>query len=90
VSVNLLRPLSLPKAILPTVKFLLVGSPDYGNPNTVPEKYLKDQNANGFIEWIEHVDDVKPFIVKSDVVVLPSYREDCQKCYLKRLPVDVQ
>jgi len=71
------------KRNLPTVKFLLVGSPDYGNPNTVPEKFLKDQNANGCIEWIEHVDDVKPFIVKSDVVVLPSYREGLPKVLLE-------
>jgi glycosyltransferase involved in cell wall biosynthesis len=71
------------KRNLPTVKFLLVGSPDYGNPNTVPEKYLEEQNANGCIEWIEHVDDVKPFIVKSDVVVLPSYREGLPKVLLE-------
>ena len=71
------------KRSLPTLKFLLVGSPDYGNPNTVPEKFLEDQNANGCIEWIEHVDDVKPFIVKSDVVVLPSYREGLPKVLLE-------
>lgn len=71
------------KRNLPTVKFLLVGSPDYGNPNTVPKKFLEDQNANGCIEWIEHVDDVKPFIVKSDVVVLPSYREGLPKVLLE-------
>jgi len=71
------------KSKLSTVKFLLVGSPDYGNPNTVTEEYLEEQNANGFIEWIEHVDDVKPFIVKSDVVVLPSYREGLPKVLLE-------
>jgi len=71
------------KSNLPTAKFLLVGSPDSGNPNTVPEKYLKEQNANGCIEWIEHVDDVKPFIVKSDAVVLPSYREGLPKVLLE-------
>lgn len=71
------------KRNLPTVKFLLVGSPDYGNPNTVPEKFLKDQNVDGCLEWIEHVDDIKPFIVKSDVVVLPSYREGLPKVLLE-------
>jgi glycosyltransferase involved in cell wall biosynthesis len=71
------------KSKLSTVKFLLVGSPDAGNPNTVPEKYLKEQNTNGYIEWIGHVDDVKPFIVKSDVVVLPSYREGLPKVLLE-------
>jgi len=71
------------KRNLPTGKFLLVGSPDSGNPNTVSEKYLEDQSANGYIEWIGHVDDVKPFIVKSDVVVLPSYREGLPKVLLE-------
>jgi len=71
------------KRSLPTVKFLLVGSPDYGNPNTVPEKYLEEQSSNGYIEWIGHVDDVKPFILKSDVVVLPSYREGLPKVLLE-------
>jgi len=71
------------KSKLSTVKFLLVGSPDNGNPNTVPEKYLKEQNSNGYIEWIGHVDDVKPFIVKSDIVVLPSYREGLPKVLLE-------
>ncbi len=59
----------------PLTHFILLGGTDSGNPSAVPISWLKQQNKHGFIEWIDYVDDVRPYLAKSSVVVLPSYKE---------------
>ncbi len=55
--------------------FVLLGGSDNGNPKAVPKSYLLTKKKSGIIDWIDHVDNVRPYIDDSDVVVLPSYRE---------------
>jgi glycosyltransferase involved in cell wall biosynthesis len=59
----------------PSTHFVLLGGSDNGNPKAVPESYLLAKKLSGIIDWIDHVDNVRPYIDDSDVVVLPSYRE---------------
>lgn len=59
----------------PLTHFILLGGTDSGNPSAVPISWLKQQNKHCFIEWIDHVDDVRPYLAKSSIVVLPSYKE---------------
>ncbi len=59
----------------PLTHFILLGGTDSGNPAGIPISWLKQQNKHGFIEWIDYVDDVRPYLAKSSVVVLPSYKE---------------
>jgi glycosyltransferase involved in cell wall biosynthesis len=58
-----------------TACFFLLGSPDKGNPSSVPSSWLEKKHKCCGIKWIKHVEDVRPFLAGADVVVLPSYRE---------------
>lgn len=58
----------------PDVRFLLIGMLDT-NPGAVTEEEIRSWITEGIIEWIQWVDDVKPYIKQTSVYVLPSYRE---------------
>lgn len=55
------------------VHFLLAGTPDTGNPNSVDTASLDEWVGEGAIEWLGHVDDMPALLRSTDVVVLPSY-----------------
>jgi glycosyltransferase involved in cell wall biosynthesis len=57
----------------PGVVFVLLGGLDFGNPAAVAESELRSWTKEGWIQWIEHRDDVRPLLRRADVVVLPSY-----------------
>ncbi len=59
----------------PSTHFYLVGASDPGNPTGIPPSWLKNINKLLGITWIDYVDDIKPWLVSADIVVLPSYRE---------------
>jgi glycosyltransferase involved in cell wall biosynthesis len=67
----------------PAARFVLLGGSDPGNPAAVPPGWLEDRQAQGQVEWIDHVDDVRPYITQAQVVVLPSYREGFPKSLLE-------
>lgn len=67
------------------VRFLLVGSPDSENPETVPEDTLKKWHDEQIIEWIEHTDKVALIYAQTSVAVLPSYREGMPKSLLEAM-----
>jgi glycosyltransferase involved in cell wall biosynthesis len=58
----------------PQTRFVLLGSVDL-NPGSIREEEVQAWVAEGLIEWPGHVSDVKPWIAKTSVFVLPSYRE---------------
>jgi glycosyltransferase involved in cell wall biosynthesis len=58
----------------PEVRFRLLGGLD-PNPGGLTQKEVEGWAAEGVIEWLGHVDDVRPWIAESSVYVLPSYRE---------------
>lgn len=57
----------------PNVKFKLVGWIDRNNPSAVKEDELQGWIDGGYIEYLGHLDDVRPTIASSSVFVLPSY-----------------
>jgi glycosyltransferase involved in cell wall biosynthesis len=61
------------------IRFLLAGDPDPGNPAAVPESELQGWVADGTVEWLGHVDDMPALFARTDIVVLPSYREGLPK-----------
>ena len=67
------------------VKFLLLGSFDKGNPSAVPEEFIYKYHKEGVIEYLGFSNDVRPYICKSDVVVLPSYREGLPRVLLEAM-----
>jgi glycosyltransferase involved in cell wall biosynthesis len=64
-------------------QFFLIGDPDYGNPASVSPAWLENLQHMEFIKWIEHKDDIRPFLAKSSVVVLPSYREGAPRSLIE-------
>ena len=56
----------------PGTEFILVGGTD-PNPGSVSELDLKRWVNEGVVKWLGQVDDVRPWIAKASVFVLPSY-----------------
>lgn len=61
------------KAKYPSVKFVLLGDVDL-NPSSLTQSEVQKWVDEGVVEWPGHV-DVKPWLRRSSVFVLPSYRE---------------
>jgi len=56
----------------PAARFVLVGGGDQ-NPGSVTEAELGAWVAEGLVEWPGQVDDVRPWLARASVFVLPSY-----------------
>ncbi len=67
----------------PKARFQLLGRRDVRNPNVVPESDLRSWDNQGLVSWSGEVSDVRPMMEKSDVVVLPSYREGIPRALLE-------
>ncbi|UCJ06328.1 glycosyltransferase family 4 protein [Chitinophaga pendula] len=63
------------KATHPDVHFHLLGYINVNNPSAIGEDTVKGWVKEGLVTYHGSVDDVKPFILSSSCVVLPSYRE---------------
>ncbi|MEX2600154.1 MAG: glycosyltransferase family 4 protein [Balneolaceae bacterium] len=57
----------------PSVRFLLAGMSDVGNPNTVPVETLEEWTDEGVVEWIGHCENMVELLQESTVVALPTY-----------------
>ena len=73
----------LVKEHYPKARFQLLGRRDVRNPNVVPESDLKSWDNQGLVSCLGEVTDVRPVLAKSDVVVLPSYREGIPRALLE-------
>lgn len=65
------------------VEFLLAGSPDPGNPGSVPQAQVSRWQEEGAINYLGHVADMPRLLGEIDVAVLPSYREGVPRCLLE-------
>jgi len=66
-----------------SVRFLLAGDPDPGNPAAVPEATVRGWGAEGVVEWLGHVDDMPALLATVHAVALPSYREGLPKTLIE-------
>jgi glycosyltransferase involved in cell wall biosynthesis len=71
------------KELHPKARFQLLGRRDVRNPNVVPESDIESWRNQGLVSWSGEVTDVRPIMAKSDVVVLPSYREGIPRALLE-------
>jgi glycosyltransferase involved in cell wall biosynthesis len=71
------------KARYSGTEFILLGSPDHGNPSAVPEERIRGWEKEGVLTCVGRQDDVRPFISDADCVVLPSYREGTPRTLLE-------
>ena len=68
----------------PEVRCLLVGWIDT-NPNAIAQDELDAWVAAGTLDFLGHLDDVRPAIALSSVYVLPSYREGTPRTVLEAM-----
>lgn len=59
----------------PETQFTVLGAIDTANPGALKQSELNELIASKAVVYSGHVDDVQDWIIKSDVFVLPSYRE---------------
>lgn len=59
----------------PSVKFIMLGGFDEGNPGGLTSDQINELTRQGLVDYHGHVDDVVGWIKNSSVFVLPSYRE---------------
>ncbi|MDQ6994878.1 MAG: glycosyltransferase, partial [Mariprofundaceae bacterium] len=65
------------------VKACLVGEPDDSNPASISLKQLEAWQQEGVVKWEGHRNDINQVWAKSNIAVLPSYREGLPKTLLE-------
>jgi glycosyltransferase involved in cell wall biosynthesis len=68
------------------INFLLIGSYD-SNPSSIKPKIIEDWVSKKYITYIGEVNDVRPYIEKCSVFVLPSYREGLPRSTLEAMSI---
>jgi len=68
---------------LPDARFQLLGPVDDSNRSAVGAAAVRSWVEEGIIEYLGATDDVRPYIAKASVIVLPSYREGLPKSLLE-------
>jgi len=71
------------KLHLPETRFVLVGSPDKHNPESVPAVKLKQWVSEGIIECWGHNEEMHNIYKLATIVCFPSYREGLPKSLLE-------
>lgn len=66
-----------------SIRFIIAGTPDAGNPAAVNQSLVEGWVAEGLIEWLGHVSDMPQLLAQTDVMVLPSYREGLPKSLIE-------
>ena len=69
------------------IRLVVCGSVDGGNRSSVSQEECKQWLAEGIIDSIARVDDVRPHLAAADLVVLPSYREGTPRSLLEAMAV---
>jgi glycosyltransferase involved in cell wall biosynthesis len=67
----------------PLARFQLLGFLDVDNPSAVPRSQVEAWVEEGVLSYLGHTDDVRPFLMDADCVVLPSYREGVPRTLLE-------
>jgi len=78
--IDALKKLQKKKIILST---LILGSPDPKNFSSISVEKLNNWNESKIIIWKPKVADVLPYLQKSRIAILPSYREGLPKSLLE-------
>jgi glycosyltransferase involved in cell wall biosynthesis len=73
----------LVRQVRPDANFALIGGSDTRNPSALGVAEIAAMRESGDVRWIGELDDVRPAIADSDVVVLPSYREGLPRALLE-------
>ena len=58
-----------------SIRFILAGEPDPGNPSCVPDHVLEKWRQEGIVELLGHREDMPDVLRSASAAVLPSYHE---------------
>lgn len=61
------------KAQYPNTEFLLVGTPDLENPNTIQQYEIDSWSEQGVITYLGHRNDIPAVFADSNIICLPSF-----------------
>lgn len=67
----------------PSTRFQILGFLDVKNPTAVTSAQMDDWVNQGVVEYLGVADDVKPYLIAANCVVLPSYREGVPRSLLE-------
>ena len=68
----------------PHAEFCMIGFLDFQNPEAISEAKINEWIAEGIVEYLGVIDDVRPEIIKADCVVLPVlFREGTPRSLLE-------
>lgn len=73
--------------VYPKARLILVGDTDSGNPASLQEEDLATYYNHKQITFMGFQSDVKPFIIATSSVILPSYREGVPRTLLEALAI---
>lgn len=66
------------------IEFLLAGTPDAGNPGSVPQAEVERWQQQGILKWLGHVERMPALLRTVEVMALPSYyREGVPKSLIE-------
>lgn len=71
--------------LLPDVHLHLVGELDQQHPRCIPEKVWQAGTALPRVVYHDYQEDVRPYIDRSQIVILPSYREGIPRSLLESM-----
>jgi glycosyltransferase involved in cell wall biosynthesis len=71
------------KAKWPHARFQLLGSIEATNRSAIDKEIVQSWQEEGIIEYLGKVNDVRPYISSSHIVVLPSYREGAPRALIE-------
>lgn len=66
-----------------SMRIVLVGAPDPGNPSSVSAAQLQAWEQAGAVEWWGHQDDMRQAFRRCHIVALPSYAEGIPRALLE-------
>lgn len=72
------------RAVRPDVRFQLLGPLD-SNPTAIPAGEVESWRAEGVVDYLGSVPDVRPFLASAHVCVLPSYGEGTPRSVLEAM-----
>lgn len=72
------------RAAVPGTRFIVVGDSDPG-PNAIPPAQIENWKREGIVEFAGYAADVRPFLAKCHVFVLPSTGEGVPRSILEAL-----
>jgi glycosyltransferase involved in cell wall biosynthesis len=67
--------------------FILVGSPDPGNPTSIPISQIQDWEKKDILEFWGHQEDMNKILGQASIIALPSYREGFPKVLIEAAAV---